>query len=167
VQSGPSSNLGVSLTSRLGPTPSSMTSNISFTFSECMITVVTPAAVANSAAINFVDIPPVPRDVPSVAVDTVCQYKYISYGRDIPCRLTFSMSRTTLTGFASGLLLGLSVYKHSTSVSRNRKSAWTIDDDIADKVSLSPNLISCPSAPTRLNESGEDDIPRQIPYRSH
>jgi hypothetical protein len=67
-------------------------------------------------------------------------------GSDIPCRLTFSISRTTLTGFASGLLLGLSVYRHSTSVSRNRKSAWTIEEDIADRVSLSPNLISCTSA---------------------
>jgi hypothetical protein len=35
-----------------------------------MITVVTPAAVASSAAIILVDMPPVPSDVPSVAVET-------------------------------------------------------------------------------------------------
>lgn len=35
-----------------------------------MITVVTPATVASSAAMIFVSIPPVPSEVPSVAVDT-------------------------------------------------------------------------------------------------
>lgn len=43
---------------------------MSDTCAECMITVVTPAAVASSAAISFVDIPPVPRELPSVEVDT-------------------------------------------------------------------------------------------------
>lgn len=70
VHKGPSSSLGVSLTSLLGPTPFSMTAKISCAFSECMMTVVTPAAVANSAAMSFVDMPPVPSDVPRVAVDT-------------------------------------------------------------------------------------------------
>lgn len=70
MHKGPCSSFGVSLTSRLGPTPFSITAKISFAFSECMITVVTPAAVASSAAINLVDIPPVPSDVPRVAVDT-------------------------------------------------------------------------------------------------
>lgn len=71
VHNGPVSSFGVSLTSRLGPTPFSITANISCAFLECIMTVVTPAAVASSAAINFVDMPPVPRDVPRVAVDTV------------------------------------------------------------------------------------------------
>lgn len=35
-----------------------------------MMTVVTPATVASSAAISLVDMPPVPREVPRVAVDT-------------------------------------------------------------------------------------------------
>lgn len=34
------------------------------------MTVVTPAAVANSAAINLVIIPPVPSDEPAVATET-------------------------------------------------------------------------------------------------
>lgn len=79
---------------------------MSVTLAECITTVVVPAAVASSAAMSFVDMPPVPRDVPRVEVDTCC--------------FTFSMSRTTLTGFASGLLRGLSVYKQSTSVKRKR-----------------------------------------------
>jgi hypothetical protein len=73
VHSGPSCNLGVSLTSLHGPGPSLITSKISLTCAECMMTVVTPAAVANSAASSLVDMPPVPRDVPSVAVETACQ----------------------------------------------------------------------------------------------
>jgi hypothetical protein len=43
---------------------------MSCTCSECITIVVVPAAVASSAAISFVDIPPVPSDVPKVEVDT-------------------------------------------------------------------------------------------------
>ena len=35
-----------------------------------VMTVAQPAAVASSAAISFVSIPPVPKDDPSVAVET-------------------------------------------------------------------------------------------------
>lgn len=70
VHNGPSLNLGVSDPSLLGPTPSSMIPKMSCTCSECITIVVVPAAVASSAAINFVDIPPVPSDVPKVEVDT-------------------------------------------------------------------------------------------------
>ena len=51
-----------------------MTPNTSSTCAECMTIVVVPAAVASSAAINFVDIPPVPSDVPRVDVETRCQH---------------------------------------------------------------------------------------------
>lgn len=70
VHNGPSLNLGVSDPSLLGPTPSSIIPKMSCTCSECITIVVVPAAVASSAAINFVDIPPVPSDVPNVEVDT-------------------------------------------------------------------------------------------------
>lgn len=54
-----------------------MISGIVLAFKDDMTTVVTPAAVASSAAISFVSIPPVPSDVPSVAVETmsvcICQ----------------------------------------------------------------------------------------------
>lgn len=43
---------------------------MSVTLAECIMTVVVPAAVASSAAMSFVDMPPVPRDVPRVEVDT-------------------------------------------------------------------------------------------------
>lgn len=69
VHSGPSSS-DVSAAELLGPAPPSITPKISSTCAECMTTVVVPAAVANSAAISLVDIPPVPRELPSVEVET-------------------------------------------------------------------------------------------------
>ncbi|KAH3679913.1 hypothetical protein WICMUC_000656 [Wickerhamomyces mucosus] len=65
---------------------------------------VVPASVAKSAAINLVVIPPVPTSLPLLEV--------LTFKSDI--------SSTTNTGLASGLALGLSVYKHSTSVIRNK-----------------------------------------------
>lgn len=53
-----------------------MTLKMSVTLIECITTVVVPAAVASSAAMSFVDMPPVPRDVPRVEVDTNSQYEY-------------------------------------------------------------------------------------------
>lgn len=52
------------------------------------------------------------------------------------------MSSTTSIALASGFVRGFLSYRQSTSVIRNKKSAWTIAAVIADKVSLSPNLIS-------------------------
>lgn len=52
------------------------------------------------------------------------------------------MSSTTSMGWASGLDRGFLSYRQSTSVMRNSKSAWTIAAVMADRVSLSPNLIS-------------------------
>jgi hypothetical protein len=43
---------------------------------------------------------------------------------------------------AFGFFLGLSVYNPSTSVIKNKQSALIKPATIADKVSLSPNLIS-------------------------
>lgn len=120
VHNGPSLNLGVSDPSLLGPTPSSMIPKMSCTCSECITIVVVPAAVASSAAINFVDIPPVPSDVPKVEVDTE-RDRRVSLGdisvqwQGSPCCRTFCISLTTLTGLASGLFLGLSVYLRSVS----------------------------------------------------
>lgn len=52
------------------------------------------------------------------------------------------MSSTISMGLASGLLLGFLSYKQSTSVMRNKRSACIMAAVIAERVSLSPNLIS-------------------------
>lgn len=55
------------------------------------------------------------------------------------------MSETDVTTSicrAFGFLRGLDVYNPSTSVNKKRKSAWIMDEVIAERVSLSPNLIS-------------------------
>jgi hypothetical protein len=96
-----------------------------------MTTVVVPAAVANSAAMSFVDMPPVPSDVPRVAVDTDMSLKPegnvmltllldlldITDNTDRFCVRVISrvvriseMSRGNVT----------STYRHRTSVNKNR-----------------------------------------------
>ena len=52
------------------------------------------------------------------------------------------MSSTTSMGWASGCVRGFLSYRQSTSVMRNSRSAWTMPAVMADRVSLSPNLIS-------------------------
>lgn len=55
-----------------------------------MTIVVVPAAVASSAAISFVDIPPVPSDVPKVDVETRGQHLVVLMNTGCaPCCLTF------------------------------------------------------------------------------
>ena len=73
VHSGPEvsfSAVGVSVPSAVGPGPFAMIPKMSWTCSECITTVVVPAATASSAAISLVDMPPVPSDVPRVEVET-------------------------------------------------------------------------------------------------
>lgn len=53
-----------------------MTLKMSITLEECITTVVVPAAVASSAAMSLVDMPPVPRDVPRVEIDTSSRREY-------------------------------------------------------------------------------------------
>lgn len=94
VHNGPSSEIG----------SDSMTPKISETWPECRMTVVTPAAVASSAAMSFVAIPPVPRKLPRVDVDTNELLDYVvrkKQGEDAPCCRIFWTSRTTRTGLAS------------------------------------------------------------------
>jgi hypothetical protein len=116
VHSGPSSTFGVVTPSPDGPAPPDITPKTSSTCAECITIVVVPAAVASSAAISFVDIPPVPSDVPRVDVETAREHALWFERADAPCCLTFCMSRTTRTGLASGLLRGLSVYLSISSV---------------------------------------------------
>ncbi|OMJ14580.1 hypothetical protein AYI69_g8543 [Smittium culicis] len=71
-----------------------------------VIIVHTPAAIASSAATSFVAIPPVPTELPTLDTSTD--------------PTSFDISSTASTLFASGLFLGLSVYKQSTSVSKNK-----------------------------------------------
>lgn len=90
------------------------------------ITIVVPAAVAIRAAVSFVTIPPVPHCVPAVVVSAT----------------SLVMSSTTWMGRAVGSILGLAVYKASTSVIRNKRSASTSVATSADRVSLSPKRSS-------------------------
>ena len=87
-----------------------------------------PAAVARSAAIIFVIIPPVPNELPEESTTTVS--------------FNLLISSTTLIARAFGSILGLLLYKESTSVNRNRYSALIIPAVIPDNVSLSPKRIS-------------------------
>lgn len=89
---------------------------------EVMI-VVTPAAVAISAAMSFVSIPPVPRLDPRVVVltvgcqgnDRVKQIKVPSpWDRIAAIEVTLSIC------LAAGSFRGFEVYSPSTSVSRKR-----------------------------------------------
>ncbi|KAH3687271.1 hypothetical protein WICPIJ_001733 [Wickerhamomyces pijperi] len=72
-----------------------------------MMIIVVPASVAKSAAISFVVIPPVPTSDP--APELVLTWF-----------LKEAKSSTIKTGSASGFSRGLSVYRQSTSVIRNR-----------------------------------------------
>lgn len=118
MHKGPVSKEDVSSARRLGPRPLAIMPKMSSTLVLFMTTVVTPAAVASSAAIILVDMPPVPKDVPSVAVETGVSY-HPTDGR-LPSLRTSEMSFTTRTAFALGLTRGLSVYMQSTSVRRKR-----------------------------------------------
>lgn len=86
--------------------------------------VVTPAAVAISAAMSFVSIPPVPKLDPSVVVLTRYQgqdaLRSTQENDGPPCDRIASMEETTSIRAASGSFLGLDVYKPSTSVRRNK-----------------------------------------------
>ena len=90
-----------------------------------VMTVVTPAAVAISAAISLVSMPPVPKLEPRVVVLTVMDGEYMITARlyqrrSLPCDLMVSIEDTVSIRAALGSFLGLEVYKPSTSVSKNR-----------------------------------------------
>ena len=85
--------------------------------------VVTPAAVAISAAMSFVSIPPVPKLDPRVVVLTRYQGQDAVFTQEddgSPCDRIASMEETTSIRAASGSFLGLDVYSPSTSVSKKR-----------------------------------------------
>ena len=69
-----------------------------------VMTVVTPALVANRAATIFVLIPPVPNALPA----------------ELTSAASSAMSSTTLMLLASGFVLGFLSYRQSTSVIRNK-----------------------------------------------
>mmetsp|Transcript_4914 Transcript_4914/g.8995 ORF Transcript_4914/g.8995 Transcript_4914/m.8995 type:complete len:210 (+) Transcript_4914:954-1583(+) len=90
---------------------------------------VTPAAVASRAATIFVTIPPVPHCVPplpSTPNPTCKSSRFCTIG----------------IGFASGFVLGLSVYNISTSVNKNSHLAFTNPATNALSESLSPKRSS-------------------------
>ena len=87
-------------------------------------TVATPAAVAISAAISLVSIPPVPSLDPRVAVLTSGGYEltrdlFLRSSRS-PVFLISDTDSTTSIALASGSFRGLEVYRPSTSVKRNK-----------------------------------------------
>lgn len=86
--------------------PRLMMSMTSAGLSELTMTVATPAAVASSAAMSFVCIPPVPKLEPGVSTLTAILAS---------CTLL-----TTPNLLALGLLLGFPVYRPSTSVHKKR-----------------------------------------------
>ncbi len=73
-------------------------------FELLVMTVVTPALVANLAATIFVLIPPVPSADPA----------------ELTSAVSSEMSSTTSIALASGFVLGFLSYRQSTSVIRNR-----------------------------------------------
>jgi hypothetical protein len=60
----------------------------------------------------------------------------------VPSATRAEMSSITSMGWASGLVRGFLSYRQSTSVMRNKRSACTMAAVMAERVSLSPNLIS-------------------------
>ena len=86
-----------------------------------------PAARAMRPAVSLVSIPPVPRLEPAPLA--------VSIRASV-------ISRTSGTSRAAASLAGSAVYRPSISLRMIRASAWMIWVTMAERVSLSPTLIS-------------------------